>query len=78
MYLSFRKQLEVDEHKAMGSIKLLDVDADGAYEIDVEIDRQSSQPTRPLLDTYVKRSGDGLQPVLVARLMAFRDEFKQL
>lgn len=70
-------QLEIDEHKAMGSIKLVDVNADGEYEIEVEIDRQSSPPTRPLLDTYVKRSGDGLQPALVAKLMEFRDEFRQ-
>jgi activator of HSP90 ATPase len=70
-------ELEVDEQKALGSIKLIDVNADGEYEIDVEVDRQSAPSTRSLIDAYVKRSGDGLQPALVAKLMQFRDEFRQ-
>lgn len=70
-------ELEVDDAKALGTIKLIDVNADGEYEIDVEIDRQSAPSTRSLLDTYVRRSGDGLQPALVAKLMEFRDEFRQ-
>jgi len=70
--------LLVADHKATGKLIFQDVSTEDEPEVRCEVDGSSVPEARPLADMYVKSSGAGLQPALMAKLQAFLADFAEL
>lgn len=66
--------------EASGTLKYPDVtpdcDEDEDYETILEVDKNSPQEVKPLIDNFIKRSTDGIQKAIRAKIESFKAEYQ--
>lgn len=75
--LGIEFEADIKGEKGSGTLKFPEIssDCDGEYEVTMEVSSDTPPSVRPVLDSFVKNSGQGLQPMLIERLRSFVEDY---
>jgi len=78
--LGIEFEATIKGEKGSGTLKFAEISSDcedGEYEVTMDVGSDTPPSVRPVLDSFVKNSSQGLQPLLFQRLKGFVEDYKK-